>query len=177
MFYAHSTITVIRAKEKGDRGYGGGGRGRLYTSRYTVTTRMTPALGWAVMRAILMFHELWGTKSQESVLRLQLLKRKESWSRFEPRSLCLPAWRLTARPNQLTHDARTLILYCYIYWSPENNSAFQPVLHGTVQRNHIHSDSIDHSLISCMQTHSHSADHLFLHSVITTGACYHTTTC
>ena len=31
-----------------------GGRGRLYTYRYTVTTRMTPALRWAVMRAILM---------------------------------------------------------------------------------------------------------------------------
>ena len=37
------------------RGYGGRGRGRLYTYRYTVTTRMTPALRWAAMRAILMF--------------------------------------------------------------------------------------------------------------------------
>ena len=27
-----------------------------YTCRYTVTTRMTPALRWAVMRAILRFH-------------------------------------------------------------------------------------------------------------------------
>ena len=37
--------------------YGGGGRGRLYTDRYTViTTRMTPALRWAAMRVILMFH-------------------------------------------------------------------------------------------------------------------------
>ena len=32
------------------------GRGRLYTYCYTVTTRMTAALRWAVMRAILMFH-------------------------------------------------------------------------------------------------------------------------
>ena len=31
------------------------GRRRLYTYRYTVTTRMTPALRWAAMRAILMF--------------------------------------------------------------------------------------------------------------------------
>ena len=38
------------------RGYGGVGRGRLYTYRYTVTTRMTSALRWAAMRAILMFH-------------------------------------------------------------------------------------------------------------------------
>ena len=35
---------------------GGGGRRRLYTYRCTVTTRMTPALRWAAMRAILMFH-------------------------------------------------------------------------------------------------------------------------
>ena len=33
-----------------------GGRGRLYTYRYTVTTRMTSALRWAAMRVILMFH-------------------------------------------------------------------------------------------------------------------------
>ena len=41
---------------EGGRGYGGGVRGRLYTYRYTVTTRMTPALRWAAMRVILMFH-------------------------------------------------------------------------------------------------------------------------
>ena len=35
--------------------YGGGGRGRLYTYRYPVTTRMNSALRWAAMRAILMF--------------------------------------------------------------------------------------------------------------------------
>ena len=29
-----------------------------YTYRYTVTTRMTPALKWAAMSAILIFHEL-----------------------------------------------------------------------------------------------------------------------
>ena len=32
-----------------------GGRGRLYTYRYTVTARMTSALRWAAMGAILMF--------------------------------------------------------------------------------------------------------------------------
>ena len=30
----------------------GGGGGRLYTYRYNVTTRMTPTLRWAAMRAI-----------------------------------------------------------------------------------------------------------------------------
>ena len=49
------TIRLIRDGEKGGRGYGGGGRRRLYTYRYTVTTRMTSALRWAAMRAILMF--------------------------------------------------------------------------------------------------------------------------
>ena len=48
-------MRLIREGEKGGRGYGVGGRGRLYTYRYTVTTRMTSALRWAAMRAILMF--------------------------------------------------------------------------------------------------------------------------
>ena len=39
---------------------GGGGEGRIYTYRYTVTTRMTPALRWAAMTAILMFHNCKG---------------------------------------------------------------------------------------------------------------------
>ena len=49
------TVRLVRDGEKGGRGYGGGGRVRLYTYRYTVTTRMIPALRWAAMRAILMF--------------------------------------------------------------------------------------------------------------------------
>ena len=39
----------------GGGGGGGGGKQRLYIYRYTVTTRMTPALRWAAMRVILMF--------------------------------------------------------------------------------------------------------------------------
>ena len=59
------TIRLIRDGEKVGEGgvwrwgrWGGGrwGGGRLYTYRYTVTTRMTPALRWAAVRAILMFH-------------------------------------------------------------------------------------------------------------------------
>ena len=47
---------------------GGGGEGeeRSYTYRYTVTTRMTYALRWAAMRAILMFHNCEG-KSHKTV--------------------------------------------------------------------------------------------------------------
>ena len=48
-------------------GYGGGGRGRLYTYRYgAVPTGMTSALRWAAMRAILMFHNCEG-QSHETV--------------------------------------------------------------------------------------------------------------
>ena len=56
-------MRFIRDGEKG--GGGGGGRERGmegvvesegYIYRYTVTIRMTPALRWAAMRAILMFH-------------------------------------------------------------------------------------------------------------------------
>ena len=40
-------------------GVGGGGV-RLYTYRYTVTTRMTYALRWEAMRAVLVFHNCEG---------------------------------------------------------------------------------------------------------------------
>ena len=53
---ATETIRLIRDGEKGWGVWRGeGGRGRLYTYRYTVTARMIPALRWAAMRAILMF--------------------------------------------------------------------------------------------------------------------------
>ena len=39
-----------------------GGRGRLFTYRYTVTTRMTSALRWEAMRAILMFDNCEGQR-------------------------------------------------------------------------------------------------------------------
>ena len=45
---------------RGGKGVWRWGRGRLYTYHYAVTTRMTPALRWAEMRAILMFHNCEG---------------------------------------------------------------------------------------------------------------------
>ena len=49
-------LNVHRDGEKAEGwGVGGGGGERLYTYRYIVTTRMTSALRWAAMRAILMF--------------------------------------------------------------------------------------------------------------------------
>ena len=41
-----------------------GERGRLYTYRYSVTTRMTSTLRYAAMRAILMFHNCEGQSPQ-----------------------------------------------------------------------------------------------------------------
>ena len=46
----------MRLIRDGEKVYGGGERGRLYTYHYAVTTRMTSALRWAAMRANLMFH-------------------------------------------------------------------------------------------------------------------------
>ena len=92
------TIRLIRDGEKGKGGVD-------YIPVATLSPpEWLPALRWVAMRTILLFHSLWGTnftKSQDSVHRPQLLKRNESQSGLEPRSLCLPAWRLSARPNRL----------------------------------------------------------------------------
>ena len=56
----HRNHKAYSGPGEGGKGYGGGDRGRLYTYRYTVTTRMTPALRWAAMRAISMFHNCEG---------------------------------------------------------------------------------------------------------------------
>ena len=53
------------------------------------------------------------TKTQDSVHRPQLLKRKESRSGFEPKSFCLPALRLAARPDWLTQPAGWLVECCF----------------------------------------------------------------
>ena len=50
VFNVHRNHQAYYGRREGGRGYGGVGRGRLYTYRYTVTTRMTPALRWTVIR-------------------------------------------------------------------------------------------------------------------------------
>ena len=47
----------MRFNRDGEKGGGEvwRGGGKLYTYRYTVTAKVTPALRWAAMRAILMF--------------------------------------------------------------------------------------------------------------------------
>ena len=89
----------------GRRGYGGGGRGRVYTNRYTVTTRMT---------CIKM-------GSDESHFNVSLIVRDKVTrpcpqtttfeEKGEPRSFHLPAYRLTARPNRLS--SASLLLQSY----------------------------------------------------------------
>ena len=52
----HRNRTAYQGRAEGGEGvWGGGGAGEADTYRYTVTTRMTSALRWAAMRAILMF--------------------------------------------------------------------------------------------------------------------------
>ena len=73
-------------------GEGGGGGGRLYTYRYTVTTRMIPTLRWAAMRAFLIFQqEVMDEVTGQCPQTTTFLKRKESRSGIEPRSFRLPA--------------------------------------------------------------------------------------
>ena len=60
----HRNMRLIRGGEKGEGVEEGvwrwGEREILYLSLYTVTTGMTPALRWAAMRAMLLFHNCEG---------------------------------------------------------------------------------------------------------------------
>ena len=80
-----------------------GGRGRLYTYRYTVTTRMTSALRGAAMRDILMFHT--------NIVRDKVTRQCPQTTTFEVKAeadsnevplLRYQPTRLTARPHRLT---------------------------------------------------------------------------
>ena len=89
-------VRLIRDREKGGRGYGGGG---LYTCCYTVTTKMTPALRWAVMRTIKMFH-CEGQSHKTVSTNHNLFEEKGEPKRNQAMAL-LPT-SLTVRPDQLT---------------------------------------------------------------------------
>ena len=69
------------------------GRGRLYTYRYTVTIRMTPAFRWAAMRAILMFHNCEGQSHKTVSANHNLSEDKEEPKRY--RTEVLPLTSLT----------------------------------------------------------------------------------
>ena len=80
----------------------GWGRGRLCLTLHC-HHQNDCTLRWASMRAILMFHSLWGAKSLDCVHKPQHFKREASQSGMKMRSFWLPAWHLTVRPGQLTH--------------------------------------------------------------------------
>ena len=82
---------------------GGGGRGRSYTHRYTVTT--TRMIRWAAMRAILIVRDKVTTGPAETVSTNHNFwreRRVEAVSNRGPYHS--PAYRLTARPNRLSKD-------------------------------------------------------------------------
>ena len=89
------------------------GRGRCCTYRYTVTTRMTPALRLAAIRAILMFHSLWGTKSQDSApTNHNLFEEKGEPKRNRAEALLLTS--LTSyRWAKPAHKPASRIIYIY----------------------------------------------------------------
>ena len=78
------------------------GENNEYIPIATLSPPEWPALRWAAMRAILMFHYLWGSKSQDCV---HMHKPQPFWRErrarngIEPRSFRLPAYHLTARPS------------------------------------------------------------------------------
>ena len=91
----HRNRTAYKGRGKG------GGEGRIYTYRYTVTTRMTSALRWAAMTAISMFQkEVRDKVTRQCPQTTTLLKRKECRSGFEPRPFRLLSYRLIARPKR-----------------------------------------------------------------------------
>ena len=62
-------------------------KGGLYTYRYIITTTITPALRWAAMRAILMFHncEGQGRNTVSTDHNLRRGRRAEAdWNRGPP---------------------------------------------------------------------------------------------
>ena len=86
----------------GGRGYGGRGRGRVYTYRYTVTTRMTcikMGRDESHFNVSLIVRDKVTRQCPQTTT---FLDRKESRRGIELRSFRLPAYRLTARPNQLS---------------------------------------------------------------------------
>ena len=86
----------------GGRGYGGVGRGRVNTYRYTVTTRMTCIKMGSDENHVNVSLIVGDKVTRQCPQTTTFLKRKESPSGIEPRSFRLPAKRLTARPNRLT---------------------------------------------------------------------------
>ena len=87
----------------GGKGYGGVGTGRVYTYRYTVTTRMT-CIKISSDESHFNVSLIVRDKVTRPCPQTTFLKRKESRSGIEPRSFRLPAYRLTTRPHRLCYQ-------------------------------------------------------------------------
>ena len=87
------TIRLFKDREKGGRGYGGGGRGReiIYLSLHC---HMTSAFRWAAVRAILMCHNCEGQSPQPQTTTFE--------EKGEPKQIRTELPLPTARPNRLT---------------------------------------------------------------------------
>ena len=89
---------------RGEGGDGGGGRRRLYTYRYTVTTRMTFALRWAAMRAILMFHNCEGQSHKTLFTDHNFWREKRAEVDSNRKFFCIPA-KPVKKKKSWTHCA------------------------------------------------------------------------
>ena len=98
-----------------------------YTWCYIVITIMSYSLRWAVLRAILMFHSLWGAKPQDGVKKSQLLKRKESQSRESNTHCLLPSLMLHCQ-TKLAHTPKPWIWNRAVNLKPEDFQAPQMTL-------------------------------------------------
>ena len=88
---------------------GGGGGKSFISNTYSLHChhQNDSAWSWAVVWAILMFHWLCGQSHKTVSINHSFSREEKGELRWiEPRSFCLPAKRLTARPHQLTFNRR-----------------------------------------------------------------------
>jgi len=78
-----------------------GGEGDYYTYRYTVTTRMTLALRWAVMRAVFNASLIVRDKVTRQCPRTTIYEEKGEPNRIRTE---VPLLTSLARPNRLTSE-------------------------------------------------------------------------
>ena len=124
-------MRLIRDGEKGGRGYGGGERGRLYTYRYAVTTRLTSALRWAAMRATLMFHNCEGqSQIKTASTNHNLFEEKGEPKRY--RTEVLPLTSLT--PYRQAKPAHKSVSVNQILFN--NNNVHLSCAHQRPERSH-----------------------------------------
>ena len=83
----------------GRRGYGGGGRGRLYTYRYTVTTRMT-CIKMGSDESYFNVSLIVRDKVTRQCPQTTIFEEKGEPKRYQTEVLLLTS--LTARPNRLS---------------------------------------------------------------------------